>query len=228
MEIKKLTLFTVQLTAQKHFYESVLGLEVMGADPKQTAFALPGTQLRFEEREHSQPYHFAINIPSNQINEAVQWLKKRVTIEKDGGHEIVDFPAWNAQSVYFYDTNKNIVEFIARRDLDNKSKEPFSVRALLEISEIGVATSHFNLNYDRITKEMGLEKFGGGREVFAAFGTDNGLFILIDRDKKNWFPTNDVAFPAPFEAEIATGTSIRKVTFGNDNLQIDRNASARN
>jgi hypothetical protein len=35
--------------------------------------------------------------------------------------------------------------------------------------------------------------FDGDFSSFCALGNDEGLFILIDKNKKKWFPTNDVA-----------------------------------
>lgn len=223
MKIEELTLYTSQLKAQEDFYSEVLGLQIVHSSNDGITFIVGNTLLTFLERNHTNPYHFAINIPAHQIQEALVWLKQRVTIQCDNTKEIVDFPAWNAQSIYFYDADKNILEFIGRRDLAITIPTPFSGESLFEISEIGIATAHFEEKYTTLLTELKLEKFGGGKEVFAAFGSDNGLFILIDKTRKTWFPTNDKAYAADFRVKINVKGSKSLVHYKNEILSVQKN-----
>ncbi|MCZ4320254.1 VOC family protein [Aequorivita viscosa] len=218
MKIKELTLHTSQIALQKKFYGEVLGLKIFRDDENEISFKAGNSILNFLNKEISQPYHFAFNIPSNKVNDALNWLKKRVEIQKDGKAEIVDFPAWNAESIYFYDADKNILEFIARKNLNNNSQKPFSSEDILEISEIGLATTNFKEKYSFLTSTLGLEKFGGGLEVFSAIGSEHGLFILIDKTRKDWFPTNDKAFSAEFLATIEANEKVMRVEYKNERI----------
>jgi catechol-2,3-dioxygenase len=96
MQIKKLKIYTANLSAQSEFYSEVLNLEWIGQAKNSVSFKIGRSVLEIEEASNSTPYHFAINIPSNQENEALAWLKNRVDILKDGNNEIQDFVFWNA------------------------------------------------------------------------------------------------------------------------------------
>ncbi len=141
---------------------------------------------------------------------ALEWLKERVEIQKDVDAEIIDFPAWNAESIYFYDADKNILEFIARKNLDNGNPNSFTSNDLLEISEIGIATTDFKEKFDYLISDTGVAKFGGGKEVFCALGSET----------KDWFPTNDKAFAAEFIAKIELDEKLKIVEYKNETLSI--------
>lgn len=222
MKIEELTLYTKHLTAQKDFYAKVLGLDVYNFSKDEVTFKVGDTLLRFIGKDIAHPYHFAFNIPANQVQEALIWLKDRVAIQCDGTEEIVDFPAWNAESIYFYDADGNILEFIARKNLKTSTHIPFSDRSLFEISEIGLATSEFDKKYYTLLNELGLDKFGGGKEVFAAFGSEHGLFILIDKTRKNWFPTNDKAYAADFIVKTSLHGKKIIIEYKNETLSFKR------
>ena len=115
MQIKKLKIFTTKILEQIRFYSEVLNLEVLSQTEDSISFKIGRSILEIEKAPKSTPYHFAINIPSNQENEALAWLINRVDILKYGNNEIQTFDAWNAKAIYFYDKDKNIVEFIARK-----------------------------------------------------------------------------------------------------------------
>lgn len=220
MKIKVLTLYTTQIEAQKKFYSDTLGLKILQANEREISFKIGDSILRFIYSTKSKPYHFAFNIPPNKVKKALKWLKHRVEIQKDRDTEIVDFPAWNAESIYFYDPDKNILEFIARKDLDNKNSDPFSPQDLLEISEIGLATNDFKGKFDFLISEVGVAKYGGGKEVFCALGSETGLFILIDLSRKDWFPTNDKAFAADFIAKIELDGKLKIIEYKNETLTL--------
>ncbi len=49
-----------------------------------------------------------------------------------------------------------------------------------------------------MSREFGLEIFDGDFDRFCAIGDETGLFIVINYEKKNWFPTMEPAQPYPF------------------------------
>ncbi|NNE76501.1 MAG: VOC family protein, partial [Pricia sp.] len=160
-------------------------------------------------RPEATPYHFAINIPANKIQEALEWTKARVAILKEGPEEIQDFRSWNAEAFYFYDVDKNIVELIARKNLNNASNEKFGPDQFLELSEIGLPTTDIEKEFDILHRLTGIKVYDGTFDRFCAIGDENGLFICIDKDKKDWFPTNDKAFASAFEIRF----SVKKATY---------------
>ncbi|WP_310993250.1 VOC family protein [Aequorivita marina] len=221
MKIKKLNLYTSQIDAQKKFYGDTLGLEINRSTEAEISFNAGNTILRFIKKSNFKPYHFAFNISPNKVSEALAWLQERVKIQKDGDYNVVDFPAWNAESIYFYDADNNIVEFIARKNLATRNSKPFTANDILEVSEIGLATKDFKEKYDFLTSKVGVAKFGGGKKVFSALGSETGLFILIDINEKNWFPTNDTAFAADFTAEIELDGVHKTVEFKSESVSLE-------
>ena len=88
----------------------------------------------------------------------MNWLKQRVEILRDGNYEIQNFDSWNARAIYFYDEDKNIVEFIARKNLKNENQGEFDSDSLLEISEIGVSVNDINPIYNSLAKIVNIQK----------------------------------------------------------------------
>ena len=187
MKIQELTLYTSNIDGQTEFYSQVLGLEIVKKSPKNVSFHIGNSLLQFEQKKEATPYHFAINIPANKEEEALQWLKSRITILKDDQDEIIDFRAWNAKAIYFYDQDKNIVELIARKNLKNESDQNFGPEQFLEISEIGVPTRDIESEFSILRNAMGIEIYDGGFGNFCAIGDENGLFIFINKDHKKWY-----------------------------------------
>src|SRR5947207_4232176 len=139
MRIKKLFLQTSYLKTLEEFYSSILELPSETIDKKEIVVKIGISDLIFTETKEAEPfYHFAINIPSNKIEEAKTWLGNKVKLlwMEDYENDIADFVNWHAKSVYFYDPAGNIVELIARFDLDNNVSETFSSRQFLSVNEV--------------------------------------------------------------------------------------------
>lgn len=202
MYIKKLIIYSPQIDLQADFYATIIGLEVVEQSAESVSFAIGQSILTIAYRAQTTPYHFAINIPANKEEEALIWLRQRVEILKDGEHEIQNFDFWNAKAIYFYDEDRNIVELIARKNLDNASNEVFGVNQWLEISEIGVPTSDIEKDFEQLHRLTSIDVFDGGFERFCAIGDENGLFISINKEIKNWFPVNDKAYSSDFQIEL--------------------------
>lgn len=198
MQISELTLFTTNLEAQKAFYTTVLELPLLFADAEKFTVKMGVSSLTFVKREHTHPAHFAINISSYKIQEALLWMQKRTEILLCEGKLIADFSNWNAEAFYFYDADRNIVEFIARKDLNIVNTHPFSVSDLQSISEIGIATDDLKLVYDQLNTLRPIEIYDGNFDRFCALGNAEGLFILVHTNKKKWFPTNEKIKTADF------------------------------
>ncbi|WKK67068.1 VOC family protein [Lutimonas zeaxanthinifaciens] len=219
MKIKELKIRTPNLERQILFYSDKIGLELLFRSEYEAVFLVGKSKLKLVKSKESLPYHFAINIPFNKENEALKWLKERVEILRDGKNEIQDFRFWNAKAMYFYDLDKNIVEFIARRNLKNESQADFDVASLLEISEIGMPVNDIGVAFNKLNEISNLEQFDGGLERFCAIGDENGLFICINKNKKDWYPTGDKAHSSEFEIEFEHNNREFAVKFINGDLR---------
>jgi catechol 2,3-dioxygenase-like lactoylglutathione lyase family enzyme len=191
MKIKELVLYTQHLASQIEFYAKTLEFELVHQDKMGCSFKLGNSILSFKLGENIQPYHFAFNIYSNKEHEALNWLKERVELLPFNGKRMVNFQSWNAKALYFYDHDKNIVEYIARKNLKNNSNEPFSSASILNISEIGIASSTLKKTYEKIHIFKPIELYSGNFNRFCALGNEEGMFILANPALKKWFPSND-------------------------------------
>jgi catechol-2,3-dioxygenase len=115
MKIQELKLYTSRHKKQAAFYSNVLNLNILEQTEKSVSFQIGNSIVHFEKKMDATPYHFAINIPANKGEEALVWLKSRLSILKDGKDEIIDFTAWNAKAIYFYDEDKNILNSLLEK-----------------------------------------------------------------------------------------------------------------
>ncbi len=218
MKIHSLKLNSSDLAGQTQFYSEVIGLELIQKSDSQATFRIGKSKLVLAQSDGFRPYHFAFNIPANREKEALKWLRDRVEILDFEGREIQDFDSWNAKAIYFYDTDRNIVEFIARKNLPNQSDDTFGSRSLLEISEIGMPVNDIEKAYDAINEIAQLKVYDGDFQRFCAIGDETGLFICIDKEKKTWFPTGEHAFSSDFEIEFSESGQLLKAEFKNGEI----------
>lgn len=202
MKIQELVLYSPNIAKQRQFYKAVLGLELLVDTSEKISFKLRNSRLTFIYRSHSNPAHFAINIPSNAIYDASKWLRSRVEVLAcEGDDTIAHFKNWNAKALYFYDADHNLVELIAREAIAIESDVAFSRFYMLSISEIGIATTAIESIYNQLNKMQSIPIFDGDFERFCALGDDNGLFIVVHKDKKAWYPTMEPVLDADFEVK---------------------------
>lgn len=199
MKISELTLYTINLEEQKQFYTQVLELPLLSFDKESFTVKIGISLLTFEKVKTANPAHFAINISSDKIQEALHWIQKRTEILPCEGEDIADFSNWNAEALYFHDADKNIVEFIARKDIDSVNTDPFSILDLISISEIGIVSEDNKAIYEQLQMIHPIPIYDGNLERFCALGNAEGLFILVNKTKKKWFPTQEEAFVADFQ-----------------------------
>ena len=107
MKIRKLTLFSAQIEKQAHFYSKVLSLPKIGQKKDSVSFMVGDSVLKFCYRPEIKPYHFAFNISSNKAQDAMKWLTNRVELLSYEGKKIVNFHSWDAEAIYFYDSDSN-------------------------------------------------------------------------------------------------------------------------
>src|SRR4051812_43449750 len=188
MHIATLEITATDLQALLNFYANTLGLEVSLKNNQRFTINAGATRLTFVRPTDDSPhsYHFAFNIPENQLPDARQWLSTRSPLLKDNsGADEFAFESWHAHSIYFKDPAGNILEFIARHDLPNSSHEPFGSRSILSVSEIGLATD----DVPALARSLpsGVPVYGEGSDMFTAAGDAHGLFIMV-KVGRVWLP----------------------------------------
>ncbi|HEY4618741.1 MAG TPA: glyoxalase [Flavobacterium sp.] len=192
MEILEIELLTNDIEGTFGFYAEMLGLQIISRNKDWVSFAAGATKLTFRYSKTEKPiYHFAFDIPNNQLLEAFAWVESRTEIlEVIPNDKIADFRNWNAKSFYFYDNNGNILECIARFNLENKSEKPFDGASIVSISEIGFVAKDVSKLCDELVDKYGLPVFSMQPKLdkFIVLGTESGLFILA-AEGKDWYPT---------------------------------------
>ena len=208
MKITKLSLETAYLKTLQEFYSSVLELPVEQPHEKEIKIKMGSSELIFTEATTNEPfYHYAINIPANKIEEAKAWLSNKIKLlwMEDYKNDIADFVNWHAKSVYFYDPAGNIVELIARLDLDNSNNETFSASQFLSVNEVGLVFTNENFEKEIMMLETSysLSYFDKQPPLpkFRAIGDDRGLFVIVP-EHRNWYPTDKPSEIFPMTVEF--------------------------
>jgi catechol-2,3-dioxygenase len=203
MKINELKLFTSNLKDMKYFYEDILELPVIKEGNNSFTVGVGTTKLTFKGAvSGTNPYyHFAINIPKNLFKEAKSWLKIKVDLNtEEGDDEVYLSGTWNANAIYFEDPSGNIIEFIARNNLDNQVNHEFSSKDLLNVSEIGLVVDDV-IPAVRKLNELGIPNWRDDSEGFTPVGDEMGLIIVV-KNERRWFFSNTNAKFYPFEMDI--------------------------
>lgn len=205
MRIRELTLATNDVAAQSTFWGRTLGLPVQDA-VNATEVSFRQSTVRFEQAPTGLDprYHFAINVPRGSIDEAAAWIEDRH--ELLAFHDDPDVPEGativhtdrGASALYFLDAAGNVAELIANDNLDDRLEEPFGQQSLLEVAEIGIATSDTAATSAAIQEVLSAEILWGGREgwLLTAIGDDHGV-VIVAPTGRGWIPVGLPACPLP-------------------------------
>lgn len=203
MLFKKLVLLTNSLAKTKAFYSTKLNFAVIQETEETVSFEVGSTTLCFQltTQYHNPVYHFAFNIPCNQLEEALQWCESNgLEMIPYQSSKIIDFPNWNAKSIYFYENNGSILEFIARFDLKNETSSTFNASQVLSVSEIGIVVDDVNEFCANTSKEFGISFYDKQppSSTFSVLGNAEGLMIVVVKERE-WFLTTIPAQIFPLE-----------------------------
>jgi catechol 2,3-dioxygenase-like lactoylglutathione lyase family enzyme len=105
MHIRELRLKIADLQQAEAFYHGVLKLPVLEATSDHLILQAGSTRLVFEHQAAWQgKYHFAFEVPENQIDAAHRWISPKVKMATLNGESLfTSSDHWNAHMLYFYD-----------------------------------------------------------------------------------------------------------------------------
>jgi len=184
----------VTLTAPfdlRDFYTGELGLP-LGGD----AVVVGETRLRFRIEGEGAFYHFALLVPGDRFDAALEWARERVELLGD----VFDFEAWDARAVYFHDPAGSILELIAHHGVEESGRTgDFAAEELVGFSELGVVGDPPELL--RRLEAAGLELWDGtvdepGRLAFVG---EQARTLILAPTGRGWLPTDRPAEPYPVE-----------------------------
>jgi catechol-2,3-dioxygenase len=202
--------------AQRRFFVENFGLAAKNITENGLCLQIGHTSLIFEQNpDWNGFYHYAFQIPEQQFDEAVQWLKLRCSsLENSEGKQEYFFDIWNAHAVYFADGDGNIGELIARHDHLSPTTTRFSGSSFLGVNEIGLVVEDVPATVDRLEQAYGLQAYLGlSHPEFTAVGDIEGLFIIVTHNRP-WLPTRQPAALGWFSAEIETPTGHHRFSAG--------------
>lgn len=187
-------LTATSLNELKKFYTSLIGLPLVSEQTGLFTIRAGETTVSFIQtsaKDETPCYHFAFNIPENKILKAREWQLKRTAlsatpsqlVDENYPKDIRHFQHWNAHSVFFWDPAGNLVEYIARHDLKNKSEGEFSSKDLLSVSEIAFIVRDTETIAEELKSSFNLSQYRGGDENFRAIGDENGLLLVMKKGR---------------------------------------------
>lgn len=173
------------------FYSAKLGMRIISKTEQEVTFFAGGSTLTFVKvNSNLNPwYHFAFNIPENKILQARDWQLKRSELlttphrlrDNKYPDDIRHFPNWNAHAIFFWDPAGNIVEYIARHNLNNKKEGDFNSKDILNISEIGFVVDDQEKEATKIHEELGLPAYPKATDSWWSMGDENGLLLCLPK-----------------------------------------------
>lgn len=207
MKIEGIRLSINQLDTVKNFYSQVLELPIVESTNTSITFLAGSSRLTFVQSDivDKPYYHFAFNIVENKNQLAVAWLKSRgVQINQVEDNDESYSKSWNSHSTYFYDPAGNIVEFIARHNQHHESVSEFTMKDILNISEIGLASEDVVALSTYIQEEYNEQIYLSGSPTFTPIGDEEGL-IIVSICQRIWLGSNKRAEIFPIEIVINKG-----------------------
>ena len=189
MEITSLKIFSHNLESQLKFYRDTLGFCIERVDRESFKINTRENELIFQRTDQSFYYHFAFLIPPNSVGQAIQFVEsKRIELLPFQDSKIIEFDSGRA--IYFFDMDRNIVEFIERPSLDYAPEKEFGIAQVIKLNEIGLPVDNPIETTNVLIDELGIAPLesSGFRENFCWVGDYHGVVIVVKKGR-NWLPT---------------------------------------
>jgi catechol 2,3-dioxygenase-like lactoylglutathione lyase family enzyme len=220
MRILRLTLATADLDGQAAFWGGRLGLPVSRVADDELDVRLYSSTIRFRRAasDVDARYHFAINIPPDSLDRAVEWIGGRTAVlpfhgdpDEEDGATVVRTDVGSG-CFYFLDAAGNVVELISSPYMEAERDEPFGPASLIEIAEIGIATADTYSTRAAIREFFDQEiLWGGGPDSLLTAIGDHHAVVIVAPVGRGWIPVDLPARPLPTEI-VAAGDEPRELT----------------
>jgi hypothetical protein len=164
------------------------------------------TAVEFVAGAEDSFYHFALLVPGNRFDRALEWAARSTSLlpHARSGKVVFDFSHWSASACYFHDPAGNIVELIAHRGLDESSHEgPFRGAELLGLSELGLVGDPIPMAR-ALEDALALRVWDGSVAHDAlAFVGERAHTLILAPAGRGWLPTGRPSQRYPVEALIS-------------------------
>lgn len=206
VDIRELVLECKDLALVKDFWVNRMGMELLAQNATSFSVRIGTSKLKFVRHPgNASPfYHFAVNIPENQIEQAFEWIRERAqVIRQDGtGAEIIHKPLFNAHSLFFHDPAGNVVELTARHVLTNTLEGTFTKNMLLKISEVSIITKNTRECAELMTAQLGVREFERSTTGYKPIGGAEGILAFVVTGKTFLPSENLVSFAHKMEVVL--------------------------
>jgi len=221
MQLRKLKLFSKDISTQHNFYKNVLGFDVHFFEENKISISAGSTELIFEEDKNCNfIYHFAFLIPSQKIEQAIDFLEKKgIELLKRDGEKIIYFGTkenHTGRAIYFFDEDGNIAELIERESLNFENKKDFDINQIIKINEIGMPVDDtMEVSRQLINQyKINLIDLHHLNDSFCWVGDYHGVFIVV-KNGRNWLPTKLAAKSNDFKVEFESSGEVFEMEFKN-------------
>lgn len=204
---KTVTLYTNQLKQLRGFYGNVLEIPIEASTDEHFQISIGTSTLIFRYSELRTSYHFAINIPGNQFTLAKHWTKERVILNREAAVDEIYYARFEADAFYFEDPAGNVIELIARRNVDKWSD--FSIESFLNLSEVSITTPFVEEAGEKL-QEIGIPISGHFQlepDELNFLGKKD-TFILLVPPKRQWYFSKRMSETSPLEIVLEDGKVI--------------------
>lgn len=156
MHFETITIYSAALETTRKFYRDTLDFPIVEESDEFFTLEIGSTLFSIRQAPLGETpfYHFAFDVPSNQFEEAKNWIKERVSLTKNEGLDEVYFQTIDAKSIYFEDPSGNIVEWICRLSDSPSSSVSFHPSLLQKVSEMSLVV------HDKLAAAEQLETVG--------------------------------------------------------------------
>ncbi len=192
MHIQELILQTQHPAKQKEFYNKMLGLPLLAETDAEFTIQVGTTRLSFQKTQQDVLYHVAFTLPRDTFSQAKGWLGERLSLLDKNGEDEFFFANIDARSFYFYDADKNILEYIVHYELEHEIGRPFQPTDVMHISEIGLPVEGVPEQVAFLKEKLGIEPHKSmSSEEFAFIGDIYGQLVVV-KVGRPWLPTESV------------------------------------
>lgn len=202
MKIKELKLGSKNIQKQKEFYADILGFETEQNSTNKITVKAGFTKLVFsEELESPELYHFAFLTPAGSVEACMQFVESReIELLPFEGDKVIHFDT--GRSIYFFDADGNIAEFIERPSLDYPPKETFDINDVICLNEIGLPVQNTLEISHELMSSCSIRPINpkAWNENFCWVGDHEGAVIVV-KEGRHWMPTEIPAVINDLEIE---------------------------
>jgi catechol 2,3-dioxygenase-like lactoylglutathione lyase family enzyme len=176
------------------FYGTELGVRSTSSTGTAT-FQIGETTLELTAGSGGPFYHFALLVPGNRFQAALDWAQAHVRLLSNprSGEVVFDFDFWDAKACYFHDPAGSLVELIAHRGVaETDADREFQAAELAGVSELGLVGDLPAMAGS--LAELGLAVWDGSVDPGGlAFVGERARTLILAPPGRGWLPTGRAA-----------------------------------